>query len=38
LSREGIKKHSQLLIDCLASIPQTGYTRSSVVRLGFLMS
>ena len=26
------------MIDCLASIPQTGYTRSSVVRLGFLMS
>ena len=35
-SKEGLKKEAQLLIDCLSSIPETGYTRSSILRLAFL--
>lgn len=36
-SKEGLKKEAQLLIDCLASIPETGYTRQTILRLTFLI-
>ena len=35
-SREGLKKEAQLLLDTLGSIPQEGFTLSSLIRLGFL--
>ena len=35
-SRDGLKKEAQLLLDCLSSIPEEGYTRSSILRLAFL--
>ena len=37
LSRDGLKKHSQLLLDCLASVPETGFSWSSIIRLAFLI-
>lgn len=36
-SKEGLKKEAQLLMDCLTSIPEGGYTRSAILRLAFLM-
>ncbi|MCI7567364.1 MAG: helicase-associated domain-containing protein [Treponema sp.] len=36
-SKDGLKKEAQLLIDCLTSIPETGYTRQSLLRLAFLI-
>lgn len=36
-SLEGLKKETQLLLDCLASIPDGGYTRSTIIRLAFLV-
>ncbi len=36
-SRDGLKKEALLLLDCLASIPQTGYTRQTIIRLAFLV-
>ena len=36
-SRDGLKKEAQLLLDCLSSIPQTGYTRQTILRLAFLV-
>ena len=36
-SREGLKKETQLLLDCIASIPKAGYTRSTLIRLAFLV-
>lgn len=36
-SKEGLKKEAQLLIDCLSSIPETGYTRQTILRLTFLI-
>lgn len=36
-SREGLKKESQLLLDSLKSIPQTGYSRQTILRLAFLV-
>ena len=35
-SREGLKKEAQLLLDCLSTIPETGFTRSSILQLAFL--
>ena len=35
-SREGLKKEAQLLLDCLTSIPETGFTRPVILRLAFL--
>jgi len=36
-SKEGLKKEAQLLIDCLASIPDSGYTRQAILRLTYLI-
>ena len=35
-SRDGLKKEAQLLIDCLSSIPETGSTIETILRLAFL--
>ena len=35
-SREGLKKEAQLLLDTIGSIPEQGFTLSSLIRLGFL--
>ena len=35
-SRDGLKKEAQLLLDCLTSIPEAGFTRSAILRLAFL--
>ena len=35
-SRDGLKKEAQLLMDCLFSIPESGYSRSAILRLAFL--
>ncbi len=35
-SRDGLKKEAQLLLDCLSSIPEAGFTRSEILRLAFL--
>lgn len=36
-SREGLKKQAVLLLDCLKSIPESGYTRNTILRLAFLV-
>ena len=36
-SRDGLKKEAQLLIDCLYSIPENGFSRDSILRLAFLV-
>lgn len=36
-SRDGLKKEAQLLLDCLASIPESGFTRKSLLRLSFML-
>ncbi|MCR5187854.1 MAG: helicase-associated domain-containing protein [Treponema sp.] len=36
-SKDGLKKEAQLLIDCLSSIPESGYTRQSLLRLAFFI-
>lgn len=36
-SKEGLKKEAQLLLDCLSSIPESGYTRQTILRLAFLI-
>ena len=36
-SKEGLKKEAQLLIDCLTSIPEKGFSRDSILRLAFLV-
>lgn len=36
-SREGLKKEAQLLIDCLSSIPEHGFTRETILHLAFLV-
>lgn len=36
-SKDGLRKEAQLLIDCLSSIPENGYTRQSLLRLAFLI-
>ena len=35
-SKDGLKKEAQLLIDCLSSIPESGFSRDSILRLAFL--
>lgn len=35
-SRDGLKKEAQLLLDCISSIPEAGFTRSAILRLAFL--
>lgn len=35
-SREGLKKEAQLLLDFLSSVPESGFTRSTIVKLAFL--
>ena len=35
-SRDGLKKEAQLLLDCLSSIPETGFTRAAILHLAFL--
>lgn len=35
-SRDGLKKEAQLLLDCLTSIPESGFTRQAILRLAFL--
>ncbi len=37
LSREGLRKQSQLLLDTIASIPQDGLTQKSILRLAFIL-
>lgn len=37
LSREGLRKQSQLLLDTIASIPQDGLTEKSILRLAFIL-
>lgn len=37
-SREGLKKEAQLFLDCIRSIPESGYTRNTLVKLAFLVS
>ena len=36
-SKDGLKKEAQLLIDCLTSIPESGFSRNSIIRLAFLL-
>ena len=36
-SKDGLKKEAQLLIDCLSSIPENGFSRDSILRLAFLV-
>ncbi|MCQ2575540.1 MAG: helicase-associated domain-containing protein [Treponema sp.] len=37
LSRDGLKKEAQLLLDVISSIPETGYSRATVIKLAFLV-
>ena len=34
-SKDGLKKEAQLLIDCLTSVPDAGFSRDSILRLAF---
>ncbi|MCR5286148.1 MAG: helicase-associated domain-containing protein [Treponema sp.] len=36
-SKAGLQKEAQLLLDCIASIPQSGFTKTSILRLAFLV-
>ncbi|MCI5606151.1 MAG: helicase-associated domain-containing protein [Spirochaetia bacterium] len=36
-SRDGLRKEAQLLLDCISSIPESGYTRNTILRLAFLV-
>ena len=36
-SKDGLKKEAQLLIDCLTSIPENGFSRENILRLAFLV-
>lgn len=36
-SKEGLKKEAQLLLDSIVSIPETGYTRQTILRLAYLI-
>ena len=36
-SRDGLRKEAQLLSDCLASIPEAGFSRGEILRLAFLL-
>lgn len=35
-SREGLKKEAQLFLDCIYSIPETGYSLKTIIRLAYL--
>ena len=35
-SRDGLKKQAQLLLDCISSIPETGYTIPTITKLAFI--
>ncbi len=35
-SRDGLKKEAQLLLDCITSIPENGFSRAAILRLAFL--
>lgn len=37
-SQEGLRKEAQLLIDCLSSIPEKGFSKRNILRLAFLTS
>lgn len=37
-SNEGLRKEAQLLIDCLVSIPENGFSYQNILRLAFLTS
>jgi len=37
-SRDGLKKEAQLFLDCLSSIPEKGYSRSTLIKLAFLLA
>ena len=36
-SRDMLKKEAQLFIDCISSIPESGYSRSTLLKLAFLL-
>ena len=36
-SKDGLRKEAQLLIDCLSSIPENGYSLETILRLAFLV-
>ena len=36
-SKDGLRKEAQLLIDCLSSIPESGCTLATILRLAFLV-
>ncbi len=38
LSRDGLKKEAQLFLDCISSIPENGYSRSTLIKLAFLVA
>ncbi len=38
LSNEGLRKEAQLLLDCLSSIPENGFSKENILRLAFLTS
>ena len=35
-SKDGLRKQAQLLMDCLSSLPQKGFTRQLILRVAFL--
>lgn len=37
-SNEGMRKEAQLLLDCLSSVPQNGFSKRNILRLAFLTS
>jgi len=36
-SKDGLKKEAQLLLDCVESVPEGGFSRDSILRLAFLV-
>lgn len=37
-SREGLRKEAQLLLNCLATVPQSGFSKASIIRLAFIVN
>ena len=37
-SNEGLRKEAQILLDCLSSIPEKGFSKRNILRLAFLAS
>lgn len=37
LSKDNLRREAQLLLDCLSSIPEGGYTREAIVHLSYLV-